>query len=148
MLKYCIKRLLWMIPVVLGVAILTFTLMYFVPGDPTSTILGVDATQEDREAMRQQLGLDDPDIIRLGRFLKESFLEFDLGTSYKTKQDVGQQIIEKLPEIGEIDTSNGTLSKLLSEYVEYVKQYDESVKQLEGTPNKSGLVFAAQNKRI
>lgn len=97
MLKYCIKRLLWMIPVVLGVAVLIFTLMYFVPGDPTSQLLGVEATEEDRAAMREELGLDDPYLVRLGRFLKETFIDFNLGTSYKTKQSVSEQILAKLP---------------------------------------------------
>lgn len=97
MLKYCIKRLLWMIPVVLGVAILIFTLMYFVPGDPTAQLLGVEATQEERDTLREELGLNDPYIVRLGRFLKETFIDFNLGVSYKTKQDVAGQILEKLP---------------------------------------------------
>ncbi len=97
MLKYCIRRLLWMIPVVLGVGLLTFTLMYFVPGDPTSKLLGVDATPEERQALRDEMGLNDPYLVQLGRFFKETFIEFDLGKSYTTKQSVSQQIREKLP---------------------------------------------------
>lgn len=58
--KYVLKRLLWMIPISLGVAILVFTLMTFCPGDPAEIILGTTATEENLEAMREQLGLNDP----------------------------------------------------------------------------------------
>ena len=53
--KYILKRLLWMIPIVLGVTIIVFTLMYFVPGDPAQMMLPDDATQQDIEEMREYL---------------------------------------------------------------------------------------------
>ena len=66
MKKYILKRALLMIPILIGVAILIFTLMYFVPGDPAEIILGTTATQEQVLAMRDQLGLNEPYIVRLG----------------------------------------------------------------------------------
>lgn len=97
MLKYFLKRLLWMIPVVLGVAIFTFTLLYFTPGDPASIILGSNATQEDIEALRQELGLNQPYLQRLFQYLGDVFLHFDLGTSYATKTSVTTELLYRLP---------------------------------------------------
>lgn len=82
MSRYIIKRLLWMIPVMLGIAILIFSIMYICPGDPAQAMLGAGATQVEIEAKRAELGLNDPYIIRLGNYLKQVFLHFDLGTSY------------------------------------------------------------------
>lgn len=67
--KYIGKRLLLMIPVVIGVAITIFTIMYFVPGDPAQIILGTSATEADLAAKCTELGLDQPYLVRLGTYL-------------------------------------------------------------------------------
>ena len=82
--KYIVKRLLMMIPVILAVAILIFTIMTFVPGNPASLILGADATEEQILIKEHELGLDQPYVIRLGNFLKQTFVDFDFGRSYWT----------------------------------------------------------------
>ena len=73
--KYIVKRLLMMIPVILAVAILIFTIMTFVPGNPASLILGADATEEQILIKEHELGLDQPYVIRLGNFLKQTFVD-------------------------------------------------------------------------
>ena len=95
--KYVLKRLLWMIPISLGVAILVFTLMTFCPGDPAEIILGTTATEENLEAMREQLGLNDPYLVRLGDYLSDTFLHFDLGESWTTGVSIADSIVECLP---------------------------------------------------
>ena len=60
MIRYVLKRLLLMIPILAGVAILIFTLMYFVPGDPVEIILGPAATQAQVEAVREEMGFNQP----------------------------------------------------------------------------------------
>ena len=95
--KYIIKRVLWLIPVVLGVAILIFAIMYFVPGDPAQIILGASATQSEIETLRQSMGLNDPFFIQLLRFLKQTFIDFDFGTSYVNKVPVFQALLERFP---------------------------------------------------
>lgn len=97
MIRYIIKRLLWMIPIILGVAILVFTLMYFAPGKPEELILGSHATEEAYAAKRAELGLDDPYIVRLGRFLKKTFIEFDFGASWMTQVPVINEVAHRLP---------------------------------------------------
>ena len=95
--RYIVRRLLWMIPIVLGVAILVFTLMTFCPGDPAQIILGGSATEEELQAMRDTLGLNRPFFVRLGEFLSDTFLKFDLGSSWLSGADIKSQIADRLP---------------------------------------------------
>jgi len=97
MKKFILKRLLWMIPTVLGVCILVFTIMYFAPGDPTSLILGPNATDAQVAALREELGLNRPYLVRLGAYLRDVFLRFDFGTSYATGVSVVRELVERLP---------------------------------------------------
>lgn len=97
MKNYIIKRLLWMIPVVLGVTVFIFTLMYFVPGDPALIILGSNATEKDLILKRTELGLDQSYIVRLGQYLNNIFLHFDFGKSYITNTSITHDLITRLP---------------------------------------------------
>lgn len=97
MLKYVGKRLLWMIPVILGVAIFIFSILYFVPGDPASIILGMEASEEELADMRHFMGLDQPYIVQLGDFLVDTFVRFDFGESYFTKVPVWNELRNRLP---------------------------------------------------
>lgn len=95
--KYIFKRLLWMIPIVLGVAILVFTLMNFCPGNPAEIILGSTATETEIEAKIEELGLNEPFLVQLGTYLSDVFLHGDLGTSWITNVDIMDSIMERLP---------------------------------------------------
>jgi peptide/nickel transport system permease protein len=86
-----------MIPVILGVSILIFTIMYFVPGDPARFILGVEATVAEVAAKRTDMGLNDPYLVQMGRFLYETFIRFDLGTSYVLNTPVLKELLTRLP---------------------------------------------------
>lgn len=96
MIRYIVKRLLWMIPVMVGIAILIFTIMYICPGDPAQSILGPSATAVELAAKREELGLNDPYFIRLGRYLYDTFIRFDLGTSYKYGTSVLAGLMERM----------------------------------------------------
>jgi ABC-type dipeptide/oligopeptide/nickel transport system permease component len=95
--RYILKRLLWMIPVVLGVTILIFTLMYFIPGDPVKMMLGQDSTPAQIEAKREALGLNDPYLVRLGRFVGAIVLHFDFGESWVYHTPVTTELLHRLP---------------------------------------------------
>lgn len=97
MVKYIIKRLLLMIPVVIGVTIIVFSLMQIAPSDPAEVILGSTATPEQLQAKREELGLTDPYIVQLGRYMKNAFLKFDFGTSYVTNISIGKELTNRLP---------------------------------------------------
>lgn len=86
-----------MIPVVLGVAILIFTILHFTPGDPTDLILGKDSTEEAREMLRTSMGLDKPFVMQMLNYLKDTFLRFDLGSSYYTGKAVIDEILFRFP---------------------------------------------------
>ena len=97
MIRYVIKRILLLIPVAIAVAIVIFTIMYFVPGDPIDIILGGNATEEQVTATRQQLGLDQPYLIQLGNYLYNTFLRLDLGNSWINGKSVSQEIFSRFP---------------------------------------------------
>ena len=94
--KFVLRRLLLMIPVLIGVMFVIFTLMFITPGDPASLMLGEAARPEDVAALRLQLGLDDPFLIQFGRYVARA-LQADLGTSYSTRQPVFQEITARFP---------------------------------------------------
>lgn len=96
MWKYFIKRLLLLIPVMICLTFLIFSLMSLAPGDPGTAILGTSATAEERQAFNESVGFYDPFFVRYGRFLKD-FLRGSFGQSYSTKQDVMTEIAERLP---------------------------------------------------
>ncbi|MBC7249128.1 MAG: ABC transporter permease [Anaerolineae bacterium] len=97
MSRYILRRLVQLIPVVLGVTILIFTIMYLIPGDPVKMMLGADATIADIEAKRQELGLNDPYLVRLGKFLRDIFLHFDFGKSWVYNVPVTEELLRRLP---------------------------------------------------
>lgn len=94
--KYIIKRLLMMIPVIIGVSFLVYFIMALTPGDPARTILGETAPQESVDALREQLGLNDPIPIRYLNYMKD-LLQGDMGNSYKTGRPVFQEVMELYP---------------------------------------------------
>ena len=97
MLKYVINRIIWMVPIVLGVTILIFTMMTFCPGNPAEIILGSTATEADLMAKTEELGLNRPFLVRLGTYMADVFVRHDLGASWITKIDIVSTIMERLP---------------------------------------------------
>ncbi|NLZ51721.1 MAG: ABC transporter permease, partial [Thermoanaerobacteraceae bacterium] len=69
MIRYILRRILMMIPVMLGVTLIVFTMMYITPGDPAEIILGDNATPEAVAQLRAEIGLDDPYLVRYVRFI-------------------------------------------------------------------------------
>lgn len=95
MLKYIVKRLFLLIPIILGVAAIIFTIKTFTPGDPARQILGNDATEEQVEAKREELGLNDPVVVQYVRYIG-GIVKGDFGDSYRTGEPVLSEIIPRL----------------------------------------------------
>jgi peptide/nickel transport system permease protein len=95
MLAYIIRRLLATIPVMGVVALFVFSLLYIVPGDPAAVIAGDLATSEDIARIHAKLGLDEPFLVRFGRWLW-GVLHGDLGISIFTNLPVSQLIVQRL----------------------------------------------------
>ncbi|MDD2573668.1 MAG: ABC transporter permease [Bacillota bacterium] len=98
MLKYIIRRVLMLIPVMLGVSLVVFTLMYITPGNPAEILLGEEGgSKEAIELLEEEMGLNDPYIVRFGRFIWNLVSKGDLGTCYATRQPVSQRIAQTFP---------------------------------------------------
>jgi len=85
-----------LIPVLLGVTFIVFSIMYMTPGDPAQLILGESAPPEAVAELRADMGLDDPFIVQYGRFVKNA-VQGDFGKSYTTKRDVFSEIFARFP---------------------------------------------------
>lgn len=96
MLKYIIRRLLQMILVMFCVVLVVFVLSR-AAGDPVVSLLGSSYTQEEYDALQQELGLDKPYVIQFFEYIKGIVLEFDLGISYQTKTPVLDAIKLRFP---------------------------------------------------
>ena len=97
MIKYVIKRLLIMIPTLLCVAVLIFVLMNFIPGDPAELALGQEATEEEIQAYREVLGLNDPYFERLVKYIWNILTKFDFGLSYTYGTPVLPDLLDRFP---------------------------------------------------
>ena len=91
-----IKRLLGVVPVVFGVAFLTFLLVHAVPGDPVEVMLGESASSADRTQLRADLGLDQPIYVQFGVYLNK-LAHGDLGVSIHSKKPIIDLLAERLP---------------------------------------------------
>lgn len=95
--KYIGRRLLMLIPVMLGVSFIVFTMMYFTPGDPARIMLGESAPEAEVAKLREELGLDDPFLIQYGRYVKNAVIHQDIGRSYTTNRPVASEIASRFP---------------------------------------------------
>jgi ABC-type dipeptide/oligopeptide/nickel transport systems, permease components len=98
MVKYILKRFIALIPVLLGVTLIIFTLLYFTPGDPALAILSDEAaTPEAIAQIHEELGLDDPFWVQYANYVWD-LLHGDLGVSYLNKRPVTELLLERLPK--------------------------------------------------
>ena len=95
--KYIAKRILWLIPVIVGVTFLIFTIMFFIPGDPVAIMLGSSATQAEIEQAREMLGLNGSYLQRFWNYASGVFLRFDLGTSFQYGTSVTADMLTRFP---------------------------------------------------
>ena len=97
MIKYGLRRLLLLIPILFGVAFLIFSIMELTPGDPATKILGIEAPPEAKEQLRIQLGLNDPFPVRFYHYIRDIVTRLDFGTSWRTKNPVFEDILPRIP---------------------------------------------------
>ena len=101
MTRYVLTRLLWVVPVLLGVSLIVFSIMKLVPGDVAQVIAGLDGTAEDVELIRRELGLDRPAPEQYLTFLMRS-LQGDFGRSAVTKRPVTEEIASRVGPTAEL----------------------------------------------
>ena len=124
--KFILKRLLYMIPVLLGVAFLVFAILSLTPGDPGTIILGITAKPEDIASLNEQFGYNKPFLIRFFSYIKDIVLHFNLGVSYQTREPVINDIMAKFPNTLRLTIFSMSLSAIIGisfGIISAVKQY-------------------------
>lgn len=96
MFKFIFKRLLMIIPVVIGISFIIFSIMALTPGDPARLILGESASQTDVELLREEMGLNDNFVIRYVDYMK-GVVGGDFGLSYRNKIPVYDEVFARFP---------------------------------------------------
>lgn len=97
MINYIIRRSLMAVPILIGVATITFLLTFvFVPGDPARIMMGQHADEQTLASIRHEMGLDKPLYVQYGKYISK-ILQGDLGRSFKTKRTVIDSIAERFP---------------------------------------------------
>ncbi len=113
MVKYIVKRLIVLIPVLLGVTLIVFTLLYMTPGDPALMMLSDEAaTPEAIAQIHKELGLDDPFWVRYGRYVFD-LLHGNLGISYLNKRPVAEMLLERIPKTLTLACTSAALAIVL-----------------------------------
>lgn len=112
-MKYAAKKLSALIITLFMVSVLAFLAFQIIPGDPTTKMLGTEATPEAVRELRAQLGLDRPVFLRYGSWLA-GFLSGDMGTSYSYQMPVADMIGQKLPVTALLTALSFVFTVLLS----------------------------------
>ncbi|WP_221567292.1 nickel ABC transporter permease [Alkalihalobacillus sp. TS-13] len=96
MISLILRRLLQLVLLLFGISFIVFMSMHISPGDPASIIGGPTATESDIEAIRDNLGLNDPVLVQYGNYIA-GVLQGDLGFSYQSKESVSEAILTRFP---------------------------------------------------
>lgn len=113
MIGYVARRLLFLVPTLLGVVTLVFFFLHLIPGDPVEVMLGETAEQVDKEALRESLGLNDSIPVQYGRFLA-GLVQGDIGQSFFYRQPVTKVLLERLPATLELSLAAMFIALLIA----------------------------------
>ena len=125
MTRYIVDRLMWIVPVMLGVSLIVFAIMKLVPGDVAEVMVGIDGTAEDVANMRHTLGLDRPVHEQYISWLERT-VTLDLGRSAVTRRPITEEIASRIQPTAELAVSAlglaillGILTGIVSAYWQY-----------------------------
>ena len=113
MLKFIGKRLLWLIPICLGVSVIIFAIMDLTPGNPARLLLGESATEDAVAELEEELGLNKPFFTRYLDWVSGVFTG-DFGISYRTREPVFDEVMARLPRTVKLAFLTSVLSVLFS----------------------------------
>ena len=97
MIRYVIKRVLMLIPLILCITFVVYGLMSLAPGDPATIMLPSNAPQEQKDALNHELGYDRPFFVKYFDFVYKMIFKLDFGISYRTSQPIINEIKTRLP---------------------------------------------------
>ncbi|PAB58565.1 nickel ABC transporter permease [Anaeromicrobium sediminis] len=124
--KYILRRIALLLPVLIGVTFVVFTMLHITPGDPARMALGEQAPQEAVDKLREEMGLNDPFFVQFGRYVYKGVFEQDLGRSYITKRPVSQEIMNVFPTTLKLSALSMVIAVILGipfGIISAVKQY-------------------------
>ena len=101
MSRYVLKRLVMLIPVLIGVTFLVYFIISLSPGDTAAMLAGEDADAATIEALRHELGLDQPVIVQYAKYML-NLIQGDMGNSYKTGRPVTNMIVSCFPNTAKL----------------------------------------------
>ena len=113
MWKFIAKRLVSMIPVLLGVTLIIYLIMSMAPGDPAKVILGEQATPEQIAELREEMGLNDPVLVQYGRYIS-GLVRGDMGESYNSGLPCQVEIFARFPNTLRLAAVAVTISVILA----------------------------------
>jgi len=113
MLRYIARRLLSLLPVLLGITLLVFLFLHLIPGDPALVMVGERATPQQVEALRERLGLNEPLPVQYLKFLG-GLLRLDLGNSIISGIPVAQEIRNRWPASFELAVASMLFAVMIS----------------------------------
>lgn len=125
MFSYIIKRLLWAIPTLLGVSVLSFSMVHLAPGDPALVILGEHASKESVDALREQMGLNKPLIEQYWQFASQA-AQGNFGVSVVSGDNVLNEFMQRFPatvELALVAMTFAIIIGLFTGIVSAVKRY-------------------------
>lgn len=112
MARYIVRRLLHLLPILFVVSIVVFAMLLTLPGDPTLTLLGPQASEAQRLALRHAMGFDQPIPIQYLHWLT-NFLSGDFGRSLRTQEPVSEMLLSRIPVTLELTVLSMSLSILI-----------------------------------
>ncbi len=102
MLRFVVRRLLLLVPILIGLSVLVFLFIRALPGSPAESLLGERATPETIAQVREQYGLDEPLYVQYWKYVEATIVERDLGVSIASRRDVWEEIKERFPATVEL----------------------------------------------
>jgi peptide/nickel transport system permease protein len=130
-LRFVVRRLLLLVPILLGLSILVFAWIRALPGGPAEALLGERLTPESKAQIEEQYGLDDPVHVQYLRYLKTTVGDRDLGTSITSRRPVGEELKQRFPATIELAVAAMIFAMVLGVPLGYVaaKRYGGPVDQ-------------------
>lgn len=110
--SYILRRILFLIPILIGVTFVIFALLYILPGDPVRLIAGPGATPETIESIRHEMGLDRPMHVQYFDFVSKMMVG-DFGRSYQTRRRVVEELAMAVPKTLQLAFAAEAISSLL-----------------------------------
>jgi peptide/nickel transport system permease protein len=130
-LRFAVRRLLLLVPILLGLSILVFAWIRALPGGPAEALLGERATPETVRQIEEQYGLDDPVYVQYLRYLETTVVDRDLGTSIVSRRSVSDELKQRFPATIELAVGAMIFAMVLGIPLGYVaaKRYGGPVDQ-------------------